>query len=578
MKKKGGNFGEKILGQRCLLTFIFMILYVMLFVSAAERLVYAKSLVERRIPVQYFMTNPEGYNAAMWEIVILTIDSWEKELGLTFKREVLDHDQLNTKGLFGGNFDVRIQYFSGVPARLDPGFMLPVRFYATCEHFYPRIPREKCPGGGGSFNSMGYYNPEFNKLIEKQKEVFDYVERKKILDKAIEMTVRDRPTFILFAPNILHLMNTKNWKDEKPQVGTGLSSFWNSIGIKPKGKEKTLKVGSLYTVPTLNPMAVKTAQGYRANRLIYDRLMRIDITGKPINWMAEEIRAIDGPNGPKTAIFIKLRQDLKFHDGLPVTADDVKLTFDFAKKYNAPDLSTYLKHVISVEKVGKYTIKINLKSPWSGVYHVLLARMLIIPKHIWEKVPDKVGNPIEWSNPKPIGSGPFKFQSWERASQLILTKNKDYFYPVEPERLVRVKFQTNELVAASIERGEIDVQWGEPMPAIIALRAQKVKNMKIIKVPNHGHMAFDLRIDKRPYSDPIFREALEYCLPRKEIIKDMYLGFADYAVSTIPPGNKAWHNPKVFDLAAEYNPEKARQILKQAGYEWDADGHLCYPE
>jgi len=193
-------------------------------------------------------------------------------------------------------------------------------------------------------------------------------------------------------------------------------------------------------------------------------------------------------------------------------------------------------------------------------------------------VPEKVSNPIEWANPKPIGSGPFKFESWERAAQMVVTKNKDYFHPVEPERIVKVRFETNEMLAASIERGEIDIQWADPMPATIAMRAQKKKNVKLINAPNMGHMVIELKLDKRPYSDLVFRKALEYCLPRKQIITQIYNGFADSAVSTIPVGNKAWHNPKVFDIASEYNPKKGRQILKNAGYEWDADGNLCYPQ
>jgi len=101
--------------------------------------------------------------------------------------------------------------------------------------------------------------------------------------------------------------------------------------------------------------------------------------------------------------------------------------------------------------------------------------------------------------------------------------------------------------------------------------------VKLIKAPNHGHMVFDLRIDKRPYSDPAFRKALDYCLPRRQMIDQIYQGFADRAVSTLPLGNKAWHNRKVFDLAVDYNPEKGRQTLKEAGYEWDAEGNLYYP-
>jgi peptide/nickel transport system substrate-binding protein len=251
---------------------------------------------------------------------------------------------------------------------------------------------------------------------------------------------------------------------------------------------------------------------------------------------------------------------------------------DFAKKYKSPALARYLGRVEKVEQEGKYSLKLHLESPWSAVSHVLLGKLFIIPKHIWQEVPNVVKNPTEWPNANPIGSGPFKFESWERGSQLVLSRNEDYFQPVGPDRFVRIVFQSGEMIAAAIERDEIDLQWGESMqPPAIAVRSAKKENVKLIRAPSHGQQVIEFKLAKRPYSDPVFRKALELCLPRKQMIDEVYSGFADFAVSSVPPGNKAWHNPRVFELAGEYNPEKARKLLRDAGYEWDGDGNLCYP-
>ena len=166
METRGGGFSRKRFVAKRGIVVLCLILVLGIFLLRPTE---AATLAERRIPVQYFMTNTQGWSATMWEMVSMTMDSWEKELGLKFDREVLDHSELNRKGLFGGKFDLRQQLFDGVPERLDPGFWLSTRFYATCEHYYPRIPKEECPGGGGSFNSMGYYNPEFNKLMDMEK-------------------------------------------------------------------------------------------------------------------------------------------------------------------------------------------------------------------------------------------------------------------------------------------------------------------------------------------------------------------------------------------------------------------------
>ena len=94
---------------------VWLALAIVILLFCCQTSVFAASPSgDRKVPTQYFMNNPEGYNASMWELVRLAMESWEKELGVPFEMEVLDHDQLNAKGLFGGKFDVRIQYFSGM--------------------------------------------------------------------------------------------------------------------------------------------------------------------------------------------------------------------------------------------------------------------------------------------------------------------------------------------------------------------------------------------------------------------------------------------------------------------------------
>jgi len=530
----------------------------------------------QRVPTQNFLTDPQGYSVAFWEASQIAMDTWNKELGTDFKRQVEEHDQVIRK-MFEGDYDCGVLFIMGSPVRLDPGFLFNTFFYASCPGFYNRIPRNQCAGGGGALNFPGYFNPEFNRLLKAQDQIFDYAERKKITDRMAEMIVQDRPVLVLFSPYVVHLMNTKRWQNEKAMPGEGLGSAWNVMGIEPKGDDKVLRVGSTYAVPSINPMAVTRTQGYRVMDLLYDTLFRVDLEGKAVKWMAQEARVTDGPNGRNTAIEINLRPDLKFHDGEQVTADDVLFTVDFARKFKAPDLYNYVKRVVKAEKTGDLSLTLHLSEPWSGVFHVLLSKMYILPEHIWSKVAQEEKEPILWPNPKPVGSGPFKFVSWDKGAQLVMDRNPDYFAPVNPERLVRVKFESMETLAAAVERGEIDLQWGEPMNAAIVERMAGKAQVKAVKLPNHGFAMFTFRCVKAPYNDPVFMEALEYCLPRDLIMKRVYPGLAQTAVSPIPPGNKAWHNPRVFDLAKPFDPKKAREVLKNAGYTWDDQGRLCYP-
>ena len=79
-----------------------------------------------------------------------------------------------------------------------------------------------------------------------------------------------------------------------------------------------------------------------------------------------------------------------------------------------------------------------------------------------------------------------------------------------------------------------------------------------------------------PFDDVAFRRALAHCIPKERIVEEFYEGYAVAAHSTVGPMNKFWHNPKSKTII--FSLEKAREILKEAGYEWDSKGKLYYPK
>lgn len=536
----------------------------------------ADPAADRRVPVLSFLNDPEGYSSAFWEASGLLMQTWKKELGVTFKRDVADHEVLIGR-YFAGEYDAGIVFILGDPTRLDPGFLLTTLFRSAGQNCHPKSPAAKCPGGTGALNFSGYFNPELNRLLDRQNRAFDHKERKAITDKLLETLAEDRPALVLLSPNVTHLMNTRRWKNERHVPGEGLSSFWNVMEIEPTGADRTLRIGSTYEVPSVNPMAVTRTQGYRPMGLIYDTLYRIDPQGKAIKWMVEDTQVKDGPNGPRTVIALRLRKDLKFHDGVPLTAADVAYTIAFAQKFKAPDLLPYVRRIADVKIDGTHTLQISFTEPWSGAFHVLFSKMFILPKHIWEKEAQQQENPVLWANPSPVGSGPFRFVSWEKGSQLVLAKNPDYFRPARPERLVRVPFESMEMLASAIERGEIDIQWEDPMPAPIAERLQSAKDVKVVNLPNHGFLAVTVNATRSPFNDPAFMKALDLAIPRALLIDRVYPGVAAPAASPIPAGNALWHNPKVSAITGRFDPAQAREVLKRAGYEWDAEGNLLFP-
>ena len=127
----------------------------------------------------------------------------------------------------------------------------------------------------------------------------------------------------------------------------------------------------------------------------------------------------------------------------------------------------------------------------------------------------------------------------------------------------------------ALQKREIDmIGWNiSPLQAKMLKRA---KQITVINVPNNGFYPIHYNCRRKPFTDVAFRRALGYCVPKKRIVEEFYEGFAVEAHSTIGPMNKFWHNPNVKKI--DLDLEKARQILKDAGYQWDSKGKLYYPK
>ena len=268
---------------------------------------------------------------------------------------------------------------------------------------------------------------------------------------------------------------------------------------------------------------------------------------------------------------------MKFHDGKEVTAEDVKFTLDYHQQWKAPFFVESLKNVASVETNGKYGVRIKLNEPYAPFIPNLLGAIFIIPKHVWQDIPDKVDvtDPLNYPNEKPIGSGPFKFDHWDRGRELKVSAFKEHFNAPKVEGIIRISYGSHDAMAAAIEKGECDRTRYILKPSLL-LDLQKVKNVVAEGYPNHGFYTLSYHTRRPPLDDPDFRRALGYVIPRELIIEAILSGFGKPGGSVIAPANKFWHNPDIKANPEDFN--KAKEILKAAGYTWDKKGKLHYPK
>ncbi|MGD0627622.1 MAG: ABC transporter substrate-binding protein [Thermodesulfobacteriota bacterium] len=521
---------------------------------------FADPPAERKVrKIEFAITTP-GYDPIRHDWCVLIAENWKK-LGIDVEIKPVDTSVMISQGLNKHDFDAMVLSWGGIPERIDPDY-----FIFTI--------LDSSQAGEGRYNMDGYNNPEYDKWARKQRVTIDPEERRKAVFKAQEIFARDQPETPVVHQNYIHAYNSADFDGAVPMMGEGLNSRWNFVNIRPKGSQKLLRYGHPEDVKTLNPMKVVGLHELAMFRVIYDQLMALDPEGKVIPWAAKEAKIVND-----RTVDVTLREGMTFHDGKPVTADDIKFTFDYLRKWKIGPFVAATKSLDSIEKTGYLSVRFKLNEPDASFLGYALSYVYILPKHVWENIPEKVGlkSPEDWTDWKAlvIGSGPFKYEYWRRGEEMKLVRHEGHFSKPKIEGILRIVFGDMQGLVMALQKKEIDVVGWNLSP----LQAKTLKsNMSItvVNVPNHGFYPIHYNCRKKPFDDVAFRRALAYCVPKKRIVEEFHEGYAVEAQSTIGPMNGFWHNPNVekFDLALE----KARKTLKDAGYEWDSKGKLYYPK
>ena len=509
--------------------------------------------------IEFNITTP-GYDPIRHDWAVMVAENWKK-LGIDVEIKPIETGVMIGEGLRKHEYDAMILSWGGKPERIDPDFFL----YTILD---------SSQAVKNLYNMDGYNNPEFDKLARQQRITMDPEERRKLVFKAQEIMVQDQPETPVVHRNYIQAYNSRDFKNAVAMMGNGFNCRWNFTEITPTGKRKVLRYGHPENMRTMNPMRVVGLHELTFFRIMYDHLMAIDPNGKVVPWAAKEAKIIDD-----RTVDVTLREGMTFHDGRPVTADDVKFTFEYLSKWKVGSVYAALKPVESVEKTGKLSVRFKLKEPYAPFFGYTLSNVYLFPKHVWENIPEKIGkkSPEEWTDWKAmsIGSGPFKFEYWRRGEEMKFTKHAGHFSNPKIDEILRLTYGDMQGLVMALQKREIDmIGWNiSPLQAKMLKRA---KQITVINVPNNGFYPIHYNCRRKPFTDVAFRRALGYCVPKKRIVEEFYEGFAVEAHSTIGPMNKFWHNPNVKKI--DLDLEKARQILKDAGYQWDSKGKLYYPK
>ena len=329
-----------------------------------------------------------------------------------------------------------------------------------------------------------------------------------------------------------------------------------SLADRPFVAAITTDPGQLNTAITTNG-SVHTAAG-----LFYNGLIALDSN---LNPMPELATRWDIENGGALYRF-HLRAGVRWHDGQPFGAADVKYTFDeMLVKYHARTRASLSQKLLGVDAPNDSTVEFRFRRPYAPLLQQLdVEEAPILPRHVFLGT-DPLHNP---ANIAPVGTGPFRFVSYKPGSEIRFAANNEYFKgaPAIKNLVMRIIPDPGTQVIA-LEAGEVDFLFGVPGPDRQRLRADK--RFHVVQTPGYSGgsncvstLAFNL--DRPAFRDVRFRRAIAHAIDRRMIVQRVLFGEGRVAEAPISSGIAFARVPNL--SMPQFDPVKASLLLDSLGW------------
>ena len=310
---------------------------------------------------------------------------------------------------------------------------------------------------------------------------------------------------------------------------------------------------------------------YIANGFIFETLLLVD--GDTLDFIPHIAKSWEISDDHLTYTF-HLRDDVRFSDGVPLTAHDVVFTYDITMdpKVEAFQRKSSYNDIDTVTALDDYTVEYKMKKPFFR-HLLILALSEIYPKHIYGGEEVFNNHPL---NRSPIGSGPYLFEKWDTGQRIVIARNENYWGPKQPlaKRIWKIISDDN-AAFQSLERGDIDNNEIPPddwirKASTPAFEAKFNKYTPDSPIPGYfsryNYIGWNMR--KPQFEDQRVRQALCMLFDRQLIIDTVWGG-----LGTIITGS-TYHKAPEYDQTIEplpFDPTRAMQLLDEAGWK-DTDG------
>ncbi len=515
-----------------------------------------------RIRPIVLLSKPQAADPSLFQAAQLAAQQWRK-LGLQVTVQVVSASEQNaTVWNQRDKWDMTTWEMVGRPERSDPDELVFSLFNSTL--------------AANGYDFVGYANPAYDELAQQQRQELDKPKRQALVKQAQDVIGKDVPYIYLVYPRRSAAFNNQVWKASSivTEAGIGIRNFWTFIAAEPLGAQKDMVLNCNNEIDYITPVRMD-AIGSWVTDLIWDKLTRVGLDGEPRPWGADSFKWTSD-----TTMEVVVRDGMKFHDGTPVTMEDVLYSFELpAHKDKTPQFYPFVSNIDSVKQTGPRTVVFTLKASQASFPTTTLSKINLIPKHLWQPLlegmqgkPDMLENLNEETR---VGSGPFKFVHWRNNEEVLLTANPDHWAAPKMANWVLRIVPNQEATLGMMKTGEMNflaLFTGDPR--VLAEVPKQAPQITVVTETDLGFQFLALNLRRAPFDDPAFRRALSASVSRKLMAAAAYNGFGVPAGSCVSTALPFWHDPA--SLIDGGDVKKAADMLKEAGYVLDGNA-LHYP-
>ena len=353
----------------------------------------------------------------------------------------------------------------------------------------------------------------------------------------------------------------------------------NAVENEENGEEKeqnnhVFHFATNQDIPHLDPHGTGANTSFRVTYMLYDRLVTYDGTSTDIKPMLAKKWDIS-EDGTVYTFF--LRDDAKFHDGSPVTAEAVKYSFIRAMRVGKSAAGQFKKVIDenSFEIVDDHTIKITLThayAPFLKTLGTVYANIVnpVLAEHEGEDLGEA------YLADRDLGSGPYSLESWDRGQKIVLKANDTYWGGAPQLKTVNILVVPEASTARiMLEKAEVDLLDPSVISPEVLAEMDGKNGVKVYSSPSYKLVFGDMNNEKPPFDDPLIRKAFVHAINYDAIIENIYLGDAAQVNSAVPRGMFGFNQNTKMNT---YDLEQAKKYIEEAGYKDDLEFEISISE